>query len=280
MHNCSILKQERLNRGWSYDTVEVRTGIPQRSQENAENGYHFPRQHYIELYCKLDGKTAGELGLVRAINCGRITVGNNAPTSQEEQPMSDLIRRFALSDLGSYLIGLVSTWPRRNHHYGELQEGINKAITDHTTLVGQDATSALNRRQALMSLGLIPIQLIGGRPITDVKKADADTLLPHCAAGITSCWYLRRGKDLLFVSDLTSSYISILQPLISSRSEMHRKAAAGLLAQCFTLKSKLADALQYDVQAIAYEEEAIRYAVMADNVTEQAIANREMALLY
>jgi hypothetical protein len=31
---------------------------------------------------------------------------------------------------------------------------------------------------------------------------------------------------------------------------------------------------------MAYEEEAIRYAHMAESTTEQAIANREMALLY
>jgi transcriptional regulator with XRE-family HTH domain len=107
MHNCSILKQERLNRGWSYDTVEVKTGIPQRSQENAENGYHFPRQRYIELYCNLYGKNAEELGLVRAKNCGRMGVENNAPTSQEGTPMSDLVRREVFSNLGSRLTSLI-----------------------------------------------------------------------------------------------------------------------------------------------------------------------------
>ncbi len=61
---------------------------------------------------------------------------------------------------------------------------------------------------------------------------------------------------------------------------MHRKAAAGLLAQCFTLKSKLTSALQDDDQAITYEGEAIRYALMAGSVIEQAVANREMSLLY
>jgi tetratricopeptide (TPR) repeat protein len=279
MHNCSILKQERLNRGWSYDTVEEKTGIPQRSQENAENGYHFPRQPYIDAYSNLYGKSPRELGLDKSDRIG--VEHTNAPTSQEENAtMSDLIRRSALSDLGSYLTGLVSMWPRRNRHYAELQEGISKAIIDHSTLIGKDPISALNRRQALMSLGLVPIRLSGRLPITDAKKVDTDTLLAHCAAGITACWYLRRGKDLIFVSDLISSYISILQPLIYSLSEAYRKASATLLSESFRLKSKLADALQYDDQAVAYEEEAIRYALMAENSTEQAIANRQMAMLH
>ncbi len=201
----SPLEQERRDRGWSRAYVEERFGIPHDTLSDAEKGKHKPRQDLCKTFCTIYEKTPEQLGLGR--NGSIIVVGNiNAPASQGETPiMSDLIRRFALSDLGSYLIGLVSTWPRRNHYYRELREGINKAIIDHTTLVGQDAISALNRRQALMSLGLVPIQLIGAHPITDAKKADADTLLPHCAAGIIGCWYLRRGKDLIFVSDLTSS---------------------------------------------------------------------------
>ena len=72
----------------------------------------------------------------------------------------------------------------------------------------------------------------------------------------------------------------MLRQLVYSKSEMHRKAAARLLAQCLTFKSKLTSELQDDDQAIAYEEEAIRYALMAESSIEQAIANREMSLLY
>ena len=184
-------------------------------------------------------------------SCSRCVV----PTSQEENPIvSNSVRRSALSDLGSYLFGLVSIWPRRNYYYEELQEGINRAVIDHSTLVGQDAISVMNRRQALISLGLVPVHLIG----TDkAKKADPDLVLKHCAAAITACWYLRRGKDLAFASDLTSSYISILEPLVYSHSEAYRKAAARLLSQSFTLKSKLTSSLQGDDLAIAYEEEDI-----------------------
>ena len=282
MKEPSLLKQERLKRGWPRAKVEALTEqrISASSLERWEEGKTWPRADNLNELCKLYNKTPKQLGLDRSSDI-MVVRNNNAPSSQEEKPtMSDLIRRSALSDLGSYLTGLVSTWPRRNHHYEELQEGINKAAVDHSTLVGQDAISALSRRQALMSLGLVPIRLIGGIPITDAKKVDTDHLLTHCAAGIAACWYLRRGKDLEFVNDLTSSYISILQPLTYAHSEAYRKASATLLSQSFGLKSKLVNALQDDDQAMAYEEEAIRYSEMAESITEQTIANREMAVLY
>jgi tetratricopeptide (TPR) repeat protein len=283
MHNCSILKQEHLNRGWSYATVETKTGIPQRSQENAENGYHFPRQRYIEPYSNLYGKSPKELGLDKS---DRIGVGNtNAPTSQEEQtPMSDLIRREVFRNLGSRLTSLVDAWPKHNYQYAELQEGINQAILGYNTIVVQEPTYELTRRQAVKDLILVPMQLAGGIALISsgkVKKADTDLLLKHCAAGIAAGWYLRRGKELTFVSDAVSTYISLLRPLIYSLSENYHKTSATLLSQCFRLKSYSARGLQdNDQEAIAYEEEAIRYALMADNVTEQAIANREMASVY
>ena len=181
----SLLKQERLKRNWSRAHVEALTEgrISQVSLERWEEGKAFPRSGGIKELYKLYGKTPEQLGLDKS---DRMMLGNsNTPTSQGETPiMSDLIRRSALSDLGSYLIGLVSTWPHRNHHYEELQEGINRAIIDHSTLTGQDAIAAMNRRQALISLTVVPIQLSGGLPIADAKKTDTDSLLAHCAAGL------------------------------------------------------------------------------------------------
>jgi hypothetical protein len=275
--SISPLRHEREKRGWSRPYVEARTEgrISQVSLERWEEGKAFPRSDNIDELCKLYGKNPEELALVKSYDI--MGTDNNAPTSQEEYPMSDLIRRSLLSDLGSHLTGLISRWPRRNHHYEELQTEINKAVTKHIAIAGQDILPAMNRRQALMSLGLVPIQLIAETP---TKKTDTDTLLTYCAAGITACWYLRRGNDLGFANDAVSEYIKMLKPLIYSTSEAYRKASATLLAQSFTLKSRLISALFDNEQAIRYEEEAIRYALMAESSTEQALANREMASLY
>ena len=282
----SLLKQERLKRGWSRAKVEALTErrIIQVSLERWEDNKSWPRSDNIEELCKLYGKNARELGLDRssAIMGG----GNiNATISQEENPiMTDIVRRAIFGNLGTQLTGLIDLWPKRDYHYEELQGEINKAIGDYNVIVAHDNSYELTRRQAVKDMALVPVQLVGGLSIIEagkVQKTDTDILLKHCAAGITACWYLRRGKELLFTSDLTSLYISILRPMISSHSEAHRKAAATLLSQNFMLKSNLARGLQDDVQqAIAYEEQAIQYALMAENVTEQLIANREMAVVY
>jgi tetratricopeptide (TPR) repeat protein len=278
----SQLEQERRSRGWSRAYVEKISDIPPDTLYDAERGLHEPNQNTRDALCSLYKKSAKELGLDKS---DRMGVGNctKAPTSQEEEPMSDLIRREIFRNLGSRLTSLVDAWPKRNYQYAELQEGISQALLGYNAVVAVAPTYEQTRRQAVKDLILVPMQLTGGIALISsgkAPKADTDLLLKHCAAGISACWYLRRGKELTFVSDAISTYISLLRPLIYSLSGNYRKASATLLAQCFILKSKLASALQDDDQAIAYEEEAIRYALMAENVTEQAIANREMALLY
>jgi tetratricopeptide (TPR) repeat protein len=278
----SLLEQERRSRGWSRAYVQENYDIPQDTLYDAERGNHEPNKSTIDALCSLYKKSAKELGLDKS---GRIGVGirANAQTNGEQPPMSDLIRREIFRNLGSRLTSLVDAWPKRNYQYAELQEGINRAILGYNAAVAEAPTYELTRRQAVKDMILVPMQLTGGIALISsgkAPKADTDLLLKHCAAGISACWYLRRGKELTFVSDAVSIYIFLLQPLIYSLSENYRKASATLLAQCFILKSKLANALQDDDQAITYEEEAIRYALMAEDITEQAIANREMSILY
>ena len=277
----SLLKQERLNRNWSRAYVEKMTNIPVRSLENWEEGLSFPRDESIKVLCKLYGKTPKELGLDQNDRMGVTTDLCFAP--QEGISMSDIVRREVFGNLGSRLTGLIDIWPKRNYHYEELQEGIDKAIIDYNVLVRQDSSYEITRRQAIKDVALVPVQLMGGIALIEsgkIKKVDIDILLKHCAAAIAAGWYLRRGKELEFVSGLTSTYLSILQPIVGSHSEAHRKAAATLLAQSFRLKGSIINALKNSDQAIPYYHEAIRYALIAENSTEQAIANRMLAFSY
>jgi tetratricopeptide (TPR) repeat protein len=278
----SLLKQERINRRWSRAYVEKITGIPQRSLENWEEGGIIPRQNNIELLCRLYDKTPEELGFGQSHDIMGITLTVYAP--QEGTPMSDLIRRAMFSNLGSRLTGLIDTWPKRNYRYEELQGEINKAIFDHHVLAPTDNIALLSRREALQSVALVPVQMIYGVAPIEVggkQKTDTDLLLKHCAAGITACWYLLRGKELNFVSDLMSTYISLLQPTICSHSEAYRNASATLLSQSFRLRGSITEsALKKGSQAIPYYQESIRYAQIAGNRAEQAIASRMMAFSY
>lgn len=280
----SPLRQERERRGWTRAYVEAITEcrITAPSLERWEEGKSWPRYENITAMCRLYGRTQQELGLDRSAIMDSQKI-NIAPQKEEDTQMSEFIRRAVFSNLGSRLASLIDTWPKRDYRYEELQGELSKAIFDHRILTTQDGVAEISRRETLKSVALTPILLIGGSALIPAgrMKTDTDLLLKRCAAGITACRYFRRSNDVHFASDLASSYISLLQPLIYSHSNAHRKAAAGLLAQCLTFKSKLVYSLNDDDQeSIALEAEAIRYAKLAENGTEQVIANREMALYH
>ncbi len=285
----SLLRQERERRRWSRAKVEALTErrISPVSLERWEEGKSWPRSDNIEELCKLYGKSAKELGLDKSdrIGVGNLAVvTNNGIGTSEGTPMSDFLKSSFLTDLSSRLNSILGTWPRRNLHYEDLQAEVNKALISYNVCVEHDIAYAVTRRDACKSVMLVPLRLCGldaaMQAVLIKIPRDTEGLLLHCAAGIAVCWYMRRGKDLHLAYEVISWYIPILEGVLSSQSERYRKAAAELLAQCFTLKSKLTNALQDDDQAIAYEEQAIQYALMAESITEQAIANREMSLLY
>lgn len=271
----SRLKQERLRRGWSRPQVEELTGgkISVPSLERWEQGRARPRDESIMQLCNLYEKTPEDLMLDGSHDIMGTTITVYA--SQEGiTPMSETLRRIVSSNLGSRLSGLIDTWPHRNYRYEELQCEMSRAITDHHA-VGE-ATNEYACHQALVDTALVPIQL----RLMSGKKIDTGILLKHCAAGITACWYLRRGRDLDFVAEIASEYIQILRLPVSSNSEAYRKAGAGLLAQCFTLKGKLINVLEYSMQGRVYQEEAIRYSDLSGQAGVQTLAYREMAYLY
>jgi len=270
----SPLQQARIKRGWKQSDVEAKTGgqITIASLQRWEGRRGVPCERNIAILCALYEMSAEDLGLNHAI-MGTEKKVNFAP--QEEGPhMSDMMRRELLCNLGSRLNTLINLWPRRNYHYEELQAEINKAIFDHDVLAQSDSTASISRGEALKSIALVPLQLIGGIAIIEggTQKTDPDLLLKHCAAGITACTYLRRGKDIVFVSDLTSFYISLLQPTLSSHSEVHRNAAAILLSQSFMLKSFLGSE---DDQT--FIERAIYYSDLSEDKATQSLAYRRRA---
>jgi transcriptional regulator with XRE-family HTH domain len=283
MQKHSLLKQARLDLGWSRAYVEAKTGIPQRSLENWENGICFPRGHNIDILCALYGKTPAELGLMKS----DIMVSENTVIAhQGEITMSEIVRRSVLASLGSKLASVIDAWPKRNHHYAELQGEISKVIVDFDVVAAQEPTYEQTRRQAIKDIALAPIELMGGIALIEagkMQKTDTDLLLKRCAAGMAACWYLRRGKELNLVADLASTYIFLLQTLVSSRSEASRKASAELLAQCFRLKgdlSRFIEGISTDQATTAYYNEAMRYALISGSVTEQVIVNRVIAIAH
>jgi tetratricopeptide (TPR) repeat protein len=271
----SPLEQARQDRNWTRNRVESLTNglITTSSLKRWEQGRGYPRAESLEVLCNLFGKTPEELGYERYAIM-EITIKN---AQSQGVIMSDLIRRAVFGDLSSKLNSLVTTWPHTNTNYQELQTAINQTVattTDSGTVEGP------SRRDALRSVALIALQLSGGQ-ILPARKAEAPTgtILAYCAAGITAAWHLHR-QDLTFTADLIGTYTQILSSIIGQSREVHKKAAAGLLAQSLMLKSYLAQHLGSSESAIALMGEAIKYATFAENVPLHAFATRTMSQVY
>ncbi len=277
--SLSFLEQERVIRGWSRAKVEELTGVPKDTLYKLERGdIHKPGTETLAPLCTLYGKSPATLGFAGSYDVlSGVTI--------ERFIMADSVRRLLLGDLTSKLTSLVNLWPKRDRRYGELQGAINKVVVDYNMVAGSDSIYMTRRDVALTSLVLIPIRLCNLDTEEGLQRAkkletDTDILLAHSAAGIAACWHLRRGQDPRSVQDAISLYVPILQPLLFSPSEAYRKAAANLLNQCLTLKGSLARDLDKSHQAIAYNEQAIQYGIIAEDPIAQALAHRMQSNVY
>jgi hypothetical protein len=281
----SPLEKERIQRGWSRAYIEAIYRIPAPSLERWEKGKSQPGQTMRDLLCRIYGKTPEELDIVKRGNIVAMEVRN---TQKESSTMSEVIRRAALEHFGSLFNSIVDRWPKSNYHYEELQTEVSRVIAQQSIVaVEEDKTSLMSRRtaigHAIKGVALLPMQLTAGIALVApdlTKKVDTDTLLKHLAAGVAACWYLSRGTELSFTSSLISEYIRILTPLALSRSEVHRKASAGLLSQSFMLKGSLTKDITGDHQATELAEQAVQHGIIADNPLIQAIAHRMMCNFY
>src|SRR5712691_5307056 len=89
----------------------------------------------------------------------------------------------------------------------------------------------VSRRQALLTLGALPLAMTGARPSPGASQAMTDDMfLARCAASLTACWHLLKGSDLGAVEQLLASYLVPLEALAYQDSP-RRQAAAVLTAQ-------------------------------------------------
>jgi transcriptional regulator with XRE-family HTH domain len=141
------------------------------------------------------------------------------------------------------------------------------------------------RRDALFRLASIPLVTLG------LNKLDAQVLpakypiedvLTQCAAGLAACKELSKGSEsatIRFAFQTASRYIVVLQSVMEYSPE-HRKEAAGLVAQCFRLKTVLARHIESLQNAAIYAQEAVNYAQEASDPTLVVSMQTEQAWVY
>ncbi|HEU5229296.1 MAG TPA: helix-turn-helix transcriptional regulator [Ktedonobacteraceae bacterium] len=256
------LSQARHKKFWTLEEAAERIGVDPASLSRWEKGKSFPQPVNVQRLCNAYGMTAQQLGL------------EDEPLPEYGQnvlPVEDALTLFQQQDLTLRLMRVVGQWNHQSTRYSVLQTLITQELEDS---MNEDPQAQLSRRDALRRLALLPVELLGLSAVGVVLKYPTEDILAQCAAGITACWHLRRGKELLFASDTVTRYLPTLKAIAHGASSTQRKAAADLIAQGYLLKGLLARHVEGYNEAIAYTRQAAIYGEAAENSTLQILALR------
>ncbi len=269
------LENERLDRNWTQEYVADQLGVDPATVRRWESGVHKPRPRQYRQLCKLFGKE--ELPALDEQEQEQAARGH-----EQSLPVATLYEveddytHFRAHDLTTRLERLVWMWPiqHSNARYHELSTLLIQELEQKDNTMQEDSIS---RRDALRRLASLPIEMCGLSLVGPVLIRPMDEILSQCAAGITACWYLRKGKDLAFASDTVSRYIPTLREIVKTGSLLQRKDAAELLVQSFLLKSTLTFHVNGTNEAVYFAQQAEAYGYTAENIMLQVIALRTQA---
>src|SRR5579885_2915810 len=261
----TLLSYIRQKKFWTLAEAAKRLGIKPSTLQRWEKGTSSPQPINLQRLCEVYEMTAEELGLAD---------GPVEPTPPpDEEGLT--VAQFQKQDLTLCLLRIV--WQGRRHavnDYSVLQSLIIQELENH---MDQEKQEHLSRRDALRRLALLPIEMSGLSALCAVLIAPPQDILAQCSAGLVACWQLRRGKEVVFASEVVSRYIPTLKALTQSAPAPERKAAADLLAQCLLLKSALARHVDGSNAAVMYAQQAASYGEGAESPILQALALRSQA---
>ena len=262
------LSAARIEKGWSQEYVASRLSVDRMTVQRWEQNRTTPQPYHLERLCKLFGKTALELGLVEE----HLVVAQ--PANEQEEATDDAYTSFRSAHFLLRLWHIIYNWPMNNARYHELQESLILELEDHHRMSRDESMS---RRDALRLLAAMPIEICGLSAVKVVIKRPIEEILTQCAAGITACWDLRKGKDLVFIFDAVAKYLPTLKEIARVAPTTQRKAAADLLAQCFLLKASLSWNITTPTDGMRNAQQAETYSKMIEQPLLQVIALRMQA---
>ena len=261
------LSRARHQLQMSQQEVADRLGVSKAAVHRWEKAGDVPQPLHLRNLCTLFGMTARELGFDEEY----ARSDEQSITTDELSEGHDPLAAFRASFLPMRLLHLVWNWSDEDARYHVLQQSLPLELEDNTM------TDELSRRDALRFLAMLPVEVCGLTALAPVFRSSPHDILTQCAAGITACWHLRKGKDLAFANHAASAYLPTLKALVKSQPAAQRKAAADLTAQGLLLKSTLARAITTTTDGIMYAKQAKIYADIAESPILQVTALRSQA---
>ncbi|MBV9228303.1 MAG: helix-turn-helix transcriptional regulator [Chloroflexi bacterium] len=271
---AEILKAAREQKHLTQTEAAEAVGVTLNSWHRWETGQQEPHAYNLRRIEEVFGLNLEELGLTP-----QLPVVKRVPDREDIPVEEDVLTAFRMQDLSSCLMRIVWDW--LYHHYTkyhELQACIGRILEEHIIL--NKDTDLISRRDALRRLASLPIDYCYLSAFAAVLKRPIEEILTQCAAGITACWYLRKGKELAFTAQAVESYVPTLKAITESSQKEQCIAAADLLAQCLILQSQLANQFDNRAASLNYAKQAEQYSEAAGNIALQIVAIRTQANAY
>jgi tetratricopeptide (TPR) repeat protein len=192
--------------------------------------------------------------------------------------MTEHLKASIKQDLSARLMRIVWSWHHKDR-YQDLQGAINKAVDNYNVIIEQDVERIVTRRDALRSLVNFSVETCILNTALKAKDPIED-VLAQCAAGITACWYFRKGKELFLANDALKVYIPALKTIMDTANDQRKSDIAALLVQCYLLKGTLARHMEGCEQSMTYLKQADEYSKVARNTTLDILTARTIAAAY
>lgn len=299
-----FLKNARAKRFLSIDKASAKVGVEPRTFKRWEHDDYNPQLYFLKKLCEAFDATPEELGYSISAE-GKVS--RIAPIHLRAQAYSDGILApaeqigYPLLSMEADELGLQAerdwtTW------FGIKQAQIMtmiglwrgkalcccdeipviidqeiKTIDDELHLHQMGEQQAISRRQALITIVALPTTLAWEAGL--VTDTALEEFLPRCAASVTVCWHLMRGKGLAAIREILPKYVSLLAT-VALRPSKYQQVAARLATQTSIIQAILAmHWLNFTVRE-AHCHDAVRYARISQDNKLQAASLMYLAYTY
>lgn len=268
------LSAARLRKYWTLEEAASQIGVDKATLLRWEKGRSTPQPLHLRKLCEVYGvASVSELDIEEAEGT-QLSSSLKNPNDDVEDTTHAVYASFRREYLPMRLLHIVWHWPSHDARYHELQRLILLELGDNS----MNPEEHIRRRDALRMLAALPIEIYGLSAFKPVIKREPQEILVQCAAGITACWQLRRGKELAFAASVVSKYLPTLQEIAGSARSAQSIGASDLLSQCYLLKSLLAVHLgESTAVSLHYARLSEQYGERAGSLILQIVALRAQA---
>ena len=271
------LRLERKNRGWTQARLAEAIGADTTLISRWECGERSPDLFYQEKLCTLFNKNATELGFISTTSIPHLSSANMFNDGETKDWAVLFGLKFA------QILRDISLWDRQVDSYDNLQIMVDQEIKAFDEMLHQlqaQEMQKLSRRQALVTIAALPTMLLTFANSKQQKVSSfAEEFLPQCAASITACWHLLKGKGFIAIGEILSQFAPMLET-IALQPSSHQRAAANLTTQTSIMRGILA-MHRLDVQMRERHcKDALRYATISQDSKLQAIALMYLGYTY